>query len=217
MDNRMHHSQSPGKTKGLLIRWASHYDRVANLLALGQVKRLRTTTIEQAELKPGENLLDVGCGTGGVTIPAKQKVGQHGKVMGIDPSPEMIKVARKKAEKAGLDIDFRVGVIESLPYHDASFDVVTSSLMMHHLPPEVQKKGLAEIYRVLKPGGRLLIVDAMQPRAFLPKQLFAALAKRHGISFGIESLLGLIRSVGFSSVQQLNARFLYIGFVRAVK
>jgi ubiquinone/menaquinone biosynthesis C-methylase UbiE len=87
-------------------------------------------TIDQALLKPGESLLDVGCGTGGVTIPGKKRVGQDGRVAGIDPSPEMLAVASQKAGKAGLEIDSRFGVIESLPYPDATFDVVTSSLTL---------------------------------------------------------------------------------------
>lgn len=216
-NDHKHLSESPAKTKGVLIRWGSFYDSTVNLLTLGQARRLRTMTIDQALLKPGENLLDVGCGTGGVTIPAKERIGQNGTVAGIDPSPEMIAVARKKAERAGLDIEFRIGVIESLPYPDASFDVVTSSLMMHHLPYDVQVKGLAEVYRVLKPGGRLLIADAMRPGNFLMKRLFASLTRRHGVKFGVEDLPETLKSAGFSTAIQLDEHFLTIGFVRAVK
>ena len=174
-------------------------------------------TIDQAQLKPGESLLDVGCGTGGVTIPGKKRVGQSGKAAGIDPSPEMIAVASQKAKKADLEIDFRLGVIESLPYPDATFDVVTSSLMMHHLSRDLQVKGFAEIYRVLKSGGRLLIADTMRPRGFLGKQLFAFLSKYHGIKFGIEDLPEALKSAGFTSAAQLDERFRMLGFVRAVK
>jgi ubiquinone/menaquinone biosynthesis C-methylase UbiE len=217
MKNHEHLHESPAQTKGFLIRWGSFYDTVVNILTLGQSKRLRKMTIDQALLKPGESLLDVGCGTGGVTIPAKKRIGRTGLAAGIDPSPEMIAVARKKTLRAGLDIDFRIGVIESLPFADAFFDVVTSSLMMHHLPYDVQQKGLTEVYRVLKPGGRLLIADVMRPRSILLKGLFSVLARHHGLKFGIEDLDETLRSAGFIHTAPLNEHFGTIGFVCAVK
>ena len=125
-------SDSQAQTDGRLIRWASFYDVTVNIMTFGQVRRLRTLSVEHALLKPGESVLDIGCGTGGVTIPAKLQVGKNGRVAGIDPAPEMITVARKKASRAGLEIDFRIGVIESLPYPDATFDAVTSSPLTCH-------------------------------------------------------------------------------------
>ncbi len=145
MHTHTHTHESLVQTEGRLIRWASYYDGLVNLMKLGQIRRLRTLTVNQALLKLGEKVLDVGCGTGGVTIPAKIRVGMNGSATGIDPAPEMIAVARRKAKRAGIEIDFRIGMIESLPYPDGTFDAVTSSLMMHHLPEQVQVKGLAEI------------------------------------------------------------------------
>jgi ubiquinone/menaquinone biosynthesis C-methylase UbiE len=202
-----------------MIRWASFYDTFTNILTLGHIGRLRSMTIDQTQLKPGEKVLDVGCGTGGVTIPAKQRVGKSGEASGIDPAPEMIAVARKKSARAGLEIDFRIGVIESLPYADGTFDVVTSSLMMHHLPHDVQVKGLAEIRRVLKPGGRLLIADMFRLNASLHDRLFALLTLHGGQAqrFGIQDLPALMKAAGFENIQQLDERFLTIGFVRATK
>jgi ubiquinone/menaquinone biosynthesis C-methylase UbiE len=125
-----HHShsiQQPAQTEGRLIRWAPYYDLAVNITTFGQARRLRKLTVDNALIKPGDSVLDVGCGTGAVTVVAKTRAGKAGKVYGIDPAPEMVAVARSKASRKGLGIDFRVGVIESLPFPDARLYVVTSS------------------------------------------------------------------------------------------
>jgi ubiquinone/menaquinone biosynthesis C-methylase UbiE len=219
MHTHRHGPESPAQTEGRLIPWASFYDLMVNIMTLGHARRLRDMTTGRALIQSGENVLDVGCGTGGVTIPAKLRVGKNGGVAGIDPAPEMIAVARRKANQAGLEIDFRVGVIESLPFPNGTFDAVTSSLMMHHLPDHVQVKGLAEIWRVLKPGGRLLIADMMRPSPSFLKRFFTSLVLHHGhgSQFGIEDLPELLQEAGFEEIEQLEDRFLTIGFVRATK
>jgi ubiquinone/menaquinone biosynthesis C-methylase UbiE len=151
-----------------------------------------------------------------VTIPAKHRVGKDGIAAGIDPSPEMIAVAKKKAVRSGLEIDFRIGVIESLPYPDGTFDAVTSSLMMHHLPEHLRVKGLAEIRRILKPGGQLLIADMRRPSpSFLERFFTLILHHGHAMQFGIEDLPELLQEAGFEEIKQLEDHFLVIGFVRA--
>lgn len=205
-------------TEGVVLQRASFYDLTTNLMTFGQIKRLRSLTVKLAELKPGESLLDVGCGTGGVTIPAKLRLGPSGNAAGIDPSPDMITAAKKKARRQELDIDFRVGVIEALPFPDATFDAVTASLMMHHLPKPLQAKGLAEIFRVLKPGGRLLIADMIIPRAPTALGSILSMILHHrGRQIEAAELLDLLKGAGFGEAIQLEPRFLVIGFVRAVK
>lgn len=215
----MHHHayENPAQTEGRLIRWASSYDLLTGILTFGQINRLRDMTIDHANLKTGEAILDVGCGTGGVTIPAGQRVGAAGKAAGIDPSPEMIAVAKQKAHHKGLDIDFRVGVIEALPFPDESFDVVTSSLMMHHLPEHLQFKGLAEIYRVLTPGGRLVIADMIRPRSSAGLGAMIMIFVHHGWPFDGDDLRGLLKAAGFQEVTQPEERFSAVGFIRAIK
>ena len=93
------------------------------------------------------------------------QVGPAGEVVGIDASPEMIDVAARKAARSRRrqsNVKFNVESVEALSFQDASFDVVLSSLMMHHLPGDLKARALAEIRRVLRPGGRLVVVD-MQP------------------------------------------------------
>jgi ubiquinone/menaquinone biosynthesis C-methylase UbiE len=125
----------------------------------GTIRQLRQRVLELAQLCRGQAVLDVGCGTGTLAIAAAVLVGQDGEVAGIDPAPRQIGRAQSKARRAGVHVDFRPGVIEGIPYPDQSFDAVTSTLMMHHLPSDLKRKGLAEIIRVLKPGGRIVVAD----------------------------------------------------------
>lgn len=219
MHTHPHHSESPVQTEGRLVPWTSFYDLTVNLMTFGQVRRLRQMTVDQAQLKAGEKVLDVGCGTGGVTIPARLRVGKNGMVAGIDPASDMIAIARQKANRSGLEIDFRVGVIESLPFPEATFDAVTSSLMMHHLPEKLRVQGLAEIWRTLKPGGRILIVDMKRPNGSAFSRFFTSVILHHGhvLEFGLQDVPALLRGAGFEDLEQPEAHFLMIGFVRAKK
>ncbi|HTP11728.1 MAG TPA: methyltransferase domain-containing protein [Anaerolineae bacterium] len=190
------HPETTPQTTGMVLNWGRRYDWVVQIMALGQAKRLRRATVDFAQIAPGEHVLDVGCGTGDLTLRAKERAGSAGQVCGIDPGPEMIEVARHKATHAHAEVDFRVGVIEHLPYPDASFDVVLSSLMMHHLPADLKPIGLAEIRRVLKPTGRLIIVDM---KGVLEQQ----------------NVLSLVKAAGFTRTEMRGLWFNKMGLVRA--
>ncbi len=146
-------------TKGIRIRWPRWYDAVNRIHFLGREERFREWTVDLAEIEPGQTVLDVGCGTGNLTMAAKVRVGADGEVHGIDAAPEMIQEAERKAADKDLDIHYQVGLIEDIPLPDGRFDVVLSSLMLHHLPKDLKRRGIAEIARVLKPGGRFVAVD----------------------------------------------------------
>lgn len=147
------------RTHGLVIDWAARYDLLTWLLTHGKERQLRERFIDLAGLAPGEAVLDVGCGTGTLAIAASRHVGPSGTVCGIDASPPMIARARRKATKAGVVVDFRVTVAESVPFPDGRFDVVLSTLMLHHLPRTTRQQCAKEIKRLLKSGGRVLAVD----------------------------------------------------------
>lgn len=155
-----HNRSAPDRApSGGVIHWAARYDALVWLLTFGRERAFRERLIELAGVESGESVLDVGCGTGTLAILAKSHVGAGGSVQGIDPSPEMIARAMRKAARASADVEFRTGFVQSLPYAAAQFDLVLSTLMMHHLPRAARHESVREIWRVLKPTGRALIVD----------------------------------------------------------
>jgi len=125
----------------------------------GQENAFRERTVELAAIEEGQRVLDVGCGTGNLTIAARVRAGAASEVRGIDGAAEMIREAERKAATAELDIRYEVGLIEKIPFPENCFDVVLSSLMLHHLPRDLKRQGVAEVARVLKPAGRFLVVD----------------------------------------------------------
>jgi ubiquinone/menaquinone biosynthesis C-methylase UbiE len=146
---------SPGTT----LHSARFYDWVAAAYTLGRESKMRGKTLDIAEVVAGEAVLDVGCGTGTLALAAKRRAGASGYVRGIDASEEMIDRARAKSAGCGLPVTFEVAAAQSLPFADATFDVVLCSLAVHHLPDDDRVGALAEMRRVLKPEGRALIVE----------------------------------------------------------
>lgn len=210
--SRLHHSfhrasESAPHTQGRTIRWACRYDLFVFLFTLGQAGRLRSRTADMARLIPGEAVLDVGCGTGDLTLEVARRVGSSGLVAGIDAAPEMVVRARQKAGRRHLAIDFRVEPVETLSFADQTFDVVVSSLVFHHLPDGLKREALAEIRRVLKPGGRLLLVDLLGPTP-------AFLLHSH-LQTTLPDLLPLLDEAGFLQVECQRGPFPALGFLRA--
>jgi len=139
------------------------YDKYMHCITFGREDKLRKMTVELVQIKPGENVLEIGCATGSLTLEAKRQAGNSGKVAAIDIIPGMIEVSKEKAQKANLDIDFQLGSIDNIPFPDGQFDVVLCSFMIFHMSEKVRNKGINEIYRVLKPNGKLLILDIALP------------------------------------------------------
>ncbi len=126
----------------------------------------------------------------------------------------MIALARRKAVRAGVNVHFQVGAMEMLPYPDDYFDVVLSSLMLHHLPDELKGRGLAEIRRALKPGGRFVAIDfgATPGEGF--GHVLCALGLRRG-SDHAEHLRQMLRELGLEAVEMGAVGHRGLAFVRA--
>ncbi len=191
---------STHETKGLILNGSWHYDLgewfFDTFLFRGQLWKMRLRTVYLARIQPGEQMLDVGCGTGTLALEAQKHVGAMGRAAGIDPGIQQIARARSKAARRHAPTDFQVGVIEHLPFPDQTFDVVFSTLIMHHLPAPVKRQGLAEIARVLKPGGRLVIAD------FKRKQERQGRAARfHAGGSSMQDLADLLKEAGFEDLE----------------
>jgi ubiquinone/menaquinone biosynthesis C-methylase UbiE len=183
---------------GAIIHSAFKYDLLVAALTLGRERKFRERLLMPAELMPGESVLDIGCGTGSLALVAARQVGATGRVHGIDPSPEMIDRARSKARRAAVKVDFEVAWAQSLPFPDTSFDVVLSTVMLHHIPRAGRAEVLREVRRVLKPTGRLVAIDfGMDPGGH--KGLLGHLHRHGGLT--ARNLVELVTGAGYDIVR----------------
>ncbi len=132
--------------------------------------RYKSLLIQQANIQPGQSVLDLGCGTGTLAIMVKEAQ-PSAEVTGLDADPEMLKAAQRKSDTRKASVKFDMGFSNKLPYADASFERVLSSLMIHHLKTPDKVATAKEVFRVLKPGGELHIIDFGKPHTWYGKSL----------------------------------------------
>ncbi len=160
------------------------------------------------EINPGETVLDLGSGGGIDVFLASQKVGDNGKVIGVDMTPEMVETATKNAEKGGYEnVEFKLGEIENLPVKDDSIDVIISNCVINLTPDK--SKAFKEVFRVLNLKGRILISDIVT-EGVIPLEIrknFQAWAGCIAGALDKQEYIDTIKKAGFSDVEVVNEQF----------
>jgi ubiquinone/menaquinone biosynthesis C-methylase UbiE len=179
------------------------YDVLGRLIGTEAAHR---QLVDQADIEPGHHVLDIGCGTGNLTLLVK-RLHPRAEVAGLDPDPKALARARKKAEERGFAVRFDRGFSDELPYAEASFDRVFSAFMLHHLALDAKEKTLREARRVLRSGGALYALDFRGTHGIIA-HLFhhAHLADQHRIP-------ALMQDAGFAPVTELAPRDTILGRV----
>jgi ubiquinone/menaquinone biosynthesis C-methylase UbiE len=181
------------------------YDPIMHVL---RFRAALAPLIAQAALQPEHMVLDIGCGTGtlAVMIAAHAGIG----VVGLDPDPRALARARRKTGRAGVAVHFDRGFADALPYSDASFDRVFSLMMFHHVPRAEKPGVLREARRVLKPGGRLEMLDFAGGTYSL---LAHVLHGRTASAPAEERLLRLMTDSGFTAARRVATRSTIAGAI----
>ena len=153
------------KVRSMFADIADDYDRVNTVLSFGVHHRWRKKAIKESEVKSGYHVLDCATGTGDLAIEFKKIVGDEGYVLGTDFCAPMIESAPSKAKSKGLQVDFEVADAMDLPYKDNRFDVSSIAFGIRNVDEPIV--ALKELARVVKPGGRVMVLEFGQPKGLL--------------------------------------------------
>ena len=183
----------------LSFRWLTPlYDPLLKWIMREETFKRRLTS--QANIQPGMTVLDLGCGTGTLTLMIK-RAHPNAHVTGLDGDPQVLDIARDKSR--GVNIQWDEGLASSLPYPDSVFDRVVTSLVIHHLVTDDKRLAFKEVYRVLKPHGELHLVDFGPPHSSLTRLIRKFM---RGFEEADDNLDGLIprfiKEAGFGSVNE---------------
>jgi ubiquinone/menaquinone biosynthesis C-methylase UbiE len=186
------------------------YDPLVKLLGGEAARR---ALVEQAALRPGDRVLDLGCGTGGLALLIK-RLHPDVEVVGLDPDPRALARAHRKAARAGLAIQLDQGFGDALPYPDGAFDRLLSAFVLHHLPANQKEPTLREARRVLKPGATLHLLDFGGPEASAGGWLSRMLHASHRLrdNYG-DRIPALVRQAGLVDARMVSHRGMLFGHI----
>jgi ubiquinone/menaquinone biosynthesis C-methylase UbiE len=208
----MHRSSRSASAHGITIGTPRIYEVFTAVMGLRR-RAVFGRLVQASGARPGDRVLDVGCGPGFFTRLLAEAVGPDGAVVGVDAAPEMISYASRKAR--GMEnCRFQVGAAESLPFDPGSFDVVVSSLMVHHLPDDMRRLAFREMRRVLVPNGRILVADVRAHGHGHGWRLVMAVTGLSGMARHAPTLEPLAAEAGFRNIRTGDASR-WLRYVRA--
>jgi len=201
-----------GHGRDWVIHWATVYDLTSGLLGR-RGHQLRASIADRLQLAPGDRVLDVGCGPGRLAVVLAQRVGPTGSVNGIDPAKEMVARATARARRAGVPARFQQAFAQQLPFSDGSFDALTCTLALHHVADHDRPRAVAEMYRVLRPGGTLLIGEFQAPSR---RRRWPRLHHSRAEDI-LQQARELTASAGFTDIEHADTNLAWLGTITAVK
>ena len=187
------------------------YDALVFALTRGREAAYRRAVIDIAGIGAGSHVLDIGCGTGTQAALMADRVQPGGSVTGLDVNPNMVAAARRKTCRAAGSITIVQGDCTALPFADRRFDVVTITTVLHMLGEAEQLTCLAEATRVLKPGGRLLLIDYAGDTA--GRRQLSARHGRHG-RFDLHRLEESVAAMGMYGIEAGELGWLGLSYIR---
>ena len=192
------------RTPGMVIAHGRGHEMFGAIFLGGRRRRAFTRLAAESGARPGNAVLDVGCGSGNFTRVMAAAVAPDGTAHGVDPSDEAISYARRRTRLANCT--FSDGIAETLDAPDGSYDVVVSSLMIHHLPEGLRPQAIGEMFRVLRPGGSVLIAEFRPPSSRIGRRLIGSLHSPAMAKNRVDLLEPMVREAGFEQVHSGDLR-----------
>ncbi|GAB0102186.1 bifunctional demethylmenaquinone methyltransferase/2-methoxy-6-polyprenyl-1,4-benzoquinol methylase UbiE [Nocardia sp. JMUB6875] len=232
MMDRMNRNKQVSTTEsrpvGALITWPRRYNLLTDVYLLGRGGKLVEYFATASGIRPGDRAIDIGCGPGRLANALARKAGPQGRVTGVDASGPMIEYATAHAAPT---CTFELVPAQSIAYPEASFDVATSTFAMHHIPESERKTALTNVFRILRPGGRLLLADTHPTRGLRGmaiKAMARLAAHREGSTQGhdhdgdvlatvdVRRYRDILTEIGFTTIEFREGPFA-TGILTAVK